>query len=191
MVYTPTTWVAGDVITAALLNNLEAQYNNSFTDSYYVRYSTASTGTELLSLGSTYSPGGYDPTFIAYVVVPERVMQSRLELSADIKVIGESSLGANCELYRSNGFETNAELLDTTPFASVNSGTIAYLTKTTGFSIRGGDRFVIMGRYLGGHTSYITNIKISGTTTTVSSFDSSFLPYSTDRYTGVGTSTGG
>ena len=60
MTYSATTWQTGDLITAALLNNTESQYNTYSTDWGYIKLNTlsaATTDTVIAFDQSTYSIG--------------------------------------------------------------------------------------------------------------------------------------
>ena len=101
MVYTATTWVSGDVITAARLNNLEGQFDDAYG---YIRYSTASTGTVLINLPGTYDSTGTVGQWITTIMVPVNVQKSRVEVSCSLYSY-YSSYPLYLNVYRTDMFD--------------------------------------------------------------------------------------
>ena len=178
MAYSPTTWLSGSTITTALINNLETQYDQ-IKKTYMDKFSTASTGTMLMNITTTQTfLSGYNGT-ILYFAIPGGWQQSRLELS----ITGKNAGTGNSRVYLfpsrhpylfatnlSYGYppmHTDATVL--TSYASLIAFTITTNTGTTAntFACRGGEYFNIGYESTTGGESTIWNIRLSGTSTTI------------------------
>jgi hypothetical protein len=187
MAYTSNNWLSGDVITAAKINNLETQYT-AVKNTYLARYSTASTGTRLMSITSTLAALSTQTQVFFYV--PEGVQKSRFELSANI-LSATSAVFTYLDLYR-GGLPALGYTITVGSSAYVVrlfNNTTAYATKTGSFTAQGGEMLTIGTVAMGAAGGSITNIYISGTSTTLSDIEPTFFPYTT-TITGNPTSTG-
>jgi hypothetical protein len=192
MAYSSNSHLGGAVITAAHAENWETQYSQ-IKATYMDRFSTASTGTTLLSCASTFSVigGAYIP--LMYFPIPPGIQKSRFEFS--ITGYYSSGIGAGNQgnVYLVRGEPVTA--YTTVPYqyaayigSSWSTGA-AGMTKTTGFTAYGGEWISVMV-YNAYTTNFLAwNIKISGTSTTITDNSSLVFQWTTNPY-GIPTSTG-
>lgn len=170
MTYTKTNWVSGSTLTAARMNNLELQYD-AVAGSFYDKYSTASTGTTLVSLGATgtYSSGIVGTHAVIYI--PNGVEMSRFELSWTGK-------GGTTALQRVGAFRIGSFTTVHSDYVNFQDRALAYTaagyaTQSTGeivkicFSAQGGDAIAVEASNPQTTTLWIWDLKLCATSTTI------------------------
>lgn len=170
MTYTKYTWVSGSTLTAARMNNLETQYDQ-VAGSFYDKYSTASTGTVLLSLGATgtYSSGVVGVHALIYI--PPGVEMSRFELSYTGKC-GTTNL-QRAGLFRTLSYTTVHTAYPNFTERAIAYTEVGYSTHSTGeiakmcFSAMGGDVISFEVSNPQTTTLWIWDMKLCATSTTI------------------------
>ena len=128
MTYSATTWQTGDLITAALLNNTESQYNTYSTDWGYIKLNTlsaATTDTVIAFDQSTYSigvSGGYKKWLA--IRLPPNVQSTKCLLRMDFSI-------RTCSGSTTWGPYMRKVLIDSATVGSTVAGSETVLSLTT------------------------------------------------------------
>lgn len=197
MVYTSQSHLSGSTITAAHANNWEEQYSE-IKKTYFDRFSTASTGTTLLSVASTYTYLTLTTMTHMSFLIPPGVQKSRFELSVTQR--RGSTLGGTIQIfvvpgnapfagYGAANYSTYVTLPYSASFAVSNTTAAAGASTSIGFTAWGGGLWTIAYSNPTSTDFFIWNTKISATSTTLIDDSCSFIPWTTSQI-GTPTSTG-
>ena len=166
--YSSHDWVSGSTITAARINNLETQYQCA-RDTFFEKFSTASTANNLFLYETTMTFAGPSMDNAMWINIPIGIQLSRFELAFTAQHLGGGA---------ARGFLFHSVKPESTSYTEWQARTIGWTntvastagagtTITTVFSANGGDRLCLAFYNAGATDLKVWNVKISGTSTTI------------------------
>ena len=182
MVYSSNSHLSGSTITAAHAENWETQYTE-VKKTYMERFSTASTATTLLSVGSTYTLATITTNYIMSFVIPPGFQNSRFEFSVQGQRLSTSASNVWFYFIPNVTIDPASFMTSNYPRQFVLNDT--FTTASTGKLMVGsfsgwGGHLLSLAVYNSATTDgKFWNWKISGTSTTLSDISQTFVPWST------------